>query len=120
MCYLPQMRTSHRLALLLITAATLVVGTGVASAQEVGDPYAGPTSTVVTSTSVLTPEEPEVLGATQSAGDSAAAGATSGEVQGTALAFTGGDVTALLVVGGVALLVGIVLVAGRRRATATA
>lgn len=83
---------------------------GTAGAQDVGDPYAGPRSTVLSNTTVLTPQG-EASGTNTATAESTPAT----EVEGTALAFTGGDVLALAAIGAGAVLVGGLALVARRR-----
>jgi type IV secretory pathway VirB2 component (pilin) len=87
-----------------------------AGAQE-GDPYVGPASTVQGAVTELPPEEAPLVGASSPA--AVASAQESSEVEGAALAFTGGDVAVLVAVALAAIAIGAVALAGRRSATAS-
>lgn len=101
--------------MLMITVAFLGaiwIATGVAGAQSSDDGY-GPVSTTIAPTTVLSPVEPEVLSETLPR-----RAADAGSSAGSGLAFTGGDITALVAIGGVALIAGgSILMARRNRTT---
>ncbi len=106
------------IAAVAITFALGAVTAGVASAQEDSNPqgaYVGGT-TLVKETPKVAPAAPaaQVGAATTSRGASAASNAAS------SLAFTGGDVAGLALLGAVALVIGGVLVTSRRRSPRTA
>ncbi|MCP4435796.1 MAG: hypothetical protein GY812_09940 [Actinomycetia bacterium] len=91
-----------------VVATVVVLCTaGIAGAQDSIDPYVGPTPSVAPQTTVLVPSEP-------------AAAAAQAQVQGETLAFTGGDVAAVAVLGAVLLGGGALLLNVRRRPHAVA
>ncbi len=92
--------------------ATVVVlcTAGIAGAQDSIDPYVGPTPSVAPQTTVLVPSEPAAP----------PAAAAQAQVQGETLAFTGGDVAAVAVLGAVLLGGGALLLNVRRRPHAVA
>lgn len=104
--YSDAMRPVTKISVLAATVLlTLTLGASIASAQASDDPYVGNTTvqTVPQGPSVAgvsAEQSPEVLGASAERGF---------------LAFTGSDVTVLLVVGGIALASGLALLAVRRR-----
>lgn len=99
------MRPVTKISVLAATVLlTLTLGASIASAQASDDPYVGGT-TVQT-----VPQTPDVAGATAEKPEVLGASAERGF-----LAFTGSDVTVLLVVGGIALASGLGLLAVRRR-----
>ena len=97
--------------LTLTLAVALFVTSGTTGAQEVEpDPYVAPATSIAPETTVLNPENPAAAAA---AVGGAQAGAQT-EVQGASLAFTGGDVFALALIGAVLVGAGILLVRSRR------
>lgn len=85
---------------------------GAASAQE-SDPYIGPTPSIAPETTVLAPENIAIENVeTQTA--------PVAEVQGEILAFTGGDVAALAMIGVVLVGGGALVLAARRRSAVPA
>lgn len=105
-------KTGLRLALVAMIAALAVGTAGVAGAQDVTDPYVGPSPTVENETIVQDP--PAEVQAQQTVQDPPA------EVQGSNLAFTGGDIVVLVTFGLAALIAGALVLASRRRTVATA
>lgn len=101
----------------LSIVAAVVIGTaGTAGAQSGDDNYAGPPSSVQSATTVLTPADADNASAVASE-EVQVAGAS---VEGTSLAFTGGDTLALVGIGLGAILVGGLVVITRSRANASA
>lgn len=103
----------------ILAAVTLSVGVAGAQTSDDGQgAYVGGTTVVRTPTTVA-PSAPsaDVLGASQSRASSAGASSRAG---GAALAFTGGDVIGLMVIGVAALAVGGLMVTSRRRTLRTA
>jgi LPXTG-motif cell wall-anchored protein len=103
--------------LTLTLAVALFVTSGTTGAQEVEpDPYVAPATSIAPETTVLNPENPAAAAAAVG-GAQAEAGAQT-EVQGASLAFTGGDVFALALIGAVLVGAGILLVRSRRNSGA--
>ncbi len=107
-------------------AAAMTLGlAGTAGAEGTGPEYVGPTSTVVTNTTVLEPQT-DVLSAnlenteaSQSAAATSESAANATQVESATLAFTGGDILALVGIALGAIVVGaLILTARRRSATA--
>lgn len=115
------MRFIHRLGVIGLAALAAVVLWGAsASAQDTDsadpDAYVGGNTTVATTPTELTPEAPEAAVSGESL-DSAASATASEEVQSSTLAFTGGDVLTLSLIGLGAVAVGTAVVFTRRRDT---
>lgn len=112
------------IALLTFVGATcLAAGTAGAQSSE-SDGY-GPVPTTVSPTTVLPPVEPEVLSETLERGAGSASGADASNSAGASsvssgLAFTGGDIAGLSVIGVFAVAAGgAILMARRNKAVET-
>jgi hypothetical protein len=103
---------------LSIAAAMVFGAAGVAGAQS-SDPYAGPPSTVLSDTTDLPPADAAAGGAAASESGSVTAADTM-EVEGTSLAFTGGDIAALLGIGIAVTALGTFVLFARRQRPVTA
>jgi hypothetical protein len=115
------MRSLHQLgALGLAALAAVVLWGGTASAQDgtPADPdaYVGGNTSIAPTPAELTPEAPDASVSGESL-SSAGAAPASQEVKSATLAFTGGDIVTLSVIGLGAVLVGAIVVFGRRRNT---
>ena len=95
--------------LTLTLAVAFFVTSGTAGAQEIEpDPYVAPATSIAPETTVLNPENPAAAGASVGGAQAEA------EVQGASLAFTGGDVFALALIGAALVGAGFLLVRSRR------
>lgn len=104
-----------------VVVAALLAGVlfvaGSAGAQE-ADPYVGPATSVAPETTVLQPSGPSDQGNATAAVAGETSATQSTEVAGESLAFTGGDVAGLALMGAVLIGGGAILVRARRRSDA--
>ncbi len=120
-CYTSGMRLIRISGAIAVAVIAAVLWAGVATAQDGApvqpDPYVGGTTTVPAGPDNPAPEPPDNSAVLNESLESASSAGTSGEVSSSTLAFTGGDIAALSIVGLGAVALGSAFVLLRRRGT---